>query len=176
MKKLNQRETLILIVTVFLFVLFMAYQFVLKPVQEGALDVNARLRSVHHELLKAKAMVAQKAAVNARYRNLVDRIGVVDSDEAQMPAIISNIETAARENNIHIGNIQPQKSITQKEAVFLAVELEIDGQWLDVVKFLYALQQSNSYFVNELNLEKYSDTTDSLRGRIVISRMCLINP
>ena len=122
-------------------------------------------------------MVAQKALVEARYQNLVDLIGVVDSEEAQMPTIVSKIEAAARESNIHIANIQPQKSITQKEARFLAVELEIDGQWLDIVQFLYLLQQQpNFYFINELNLEKYSDTTNSLRGRIVISRMCLVNP
>ena len=107
----------------------------------------------------------------------MDLIGVVDSEDAQMPTIVSKIEAAARESNIHIANIQPQKSVTQKEARFLAVELEIDGQWLDIVQFLYLLQQQpNLYFINELNLEKYSDTTNSLRGRIVISRMCLVNP
>jgi len=49
-----------------------------------------------------------------------------------------------------IANIQSQKLITQKEVGFLPVE-------------------------NELNLEKYPDTANSLRGRMVISRMCLVN-
>ena len=99
------------------------------------------------------------------------------SEDAQVPSIISKIEAAARQSNIHIANIQPQRTVTQKEARFLAVELEIDGQWLDIVQFLYLLQeQPNFYFINDLNLEKYSDSTDSLRGRVIISRMCLINP
>jgi len=37
------------------------------------------------------------------------------------------------------------------------------------------LSYPNFYFLDELNLEKYSDTTSSLRGRIVISRMYLVN-
>jgi Tfp pilus assembly protein PilO len=131
----------------------------------------------HARLIKARQMVAQKALVGSRYQNLADLIGGQDSEDAQMPAIISKIETAARETNIHIANIQPQKSFTQKEASFLAVELEIDGQWLDIVQFFNLLQkQPNFYFIDELNLEKYSDTTSSLRGRIVVSRMYLVNP
>jgi Tfp pilus assembly protein PilO len=177
MKKLNSRETLILIITLLLTVFFGVYKFAIKPMSEGAVDINDRLRSDHEQLLKAEQLLAQKPEVEARYQNLVDLIGVVGSDEAQMPIIVAKIEAAARESNIHIGNIQPQRSVIQKEAKFLAVELEIDGQWLDIVQFLYTLQQQpNLYFINELNLEKYSDSSNSLRGRVVISRMCLINP
>ena len=177
MKKLNKRETLILVITLALAAIFIAYQFVIKPMHEGVLDINDQLRVAKDRLAKAHQMVAQKSLVAARYQNLVDLIGVAGSEDVQVPVIVSKIETAARESNIHIANIQPQKSVTQKEARFLSVDLEIDGQWLDIVQFLYLLQQQpNFYFINDLNLEKYSDTTDSLRGRIVISRMCLVNP
>ena len=125
MKKLNRRETLILIITLGLVVIFIVYQFVVKPMHEGAVDINDQLRVVKGKLIKARQMVAQKGLVEARYRNLVDLIGVVDSEDAQMPTIVSKIESAARESNVHIANIQPQKSTTQKEARFLAVELEI---------------------------------------------------
>jgi len=177
MKKLNSRETLILFFTLGLIAIFIVFQFMIKPMHEGAVDINDQLRLDRAKLVKARQMMAQKPMVEARYQHLVDMIGVADSEEAQMPAIISKIEAASRESNIHIANIQPQKSVTQKEVMFLAVELEIDGQWLDIVHFLYLLQQQpNFYFINEVNLEKYSDTTSSLRGRIVISRMCLVNP
>ena len=177
MKKLKPRESFILIITLGLVVLFLAYQFVVKPIHEGSADINDRLRIVNTKLIKARQMVAQKALVEIRYQTLVHLIGVVDSEDAQIPMIVSKIEAAARESNIHIANIQPQKSVTQKEARFLAVELEIDGQWLDIVQFLYLLQkQPNFYFINELNLEKYSGVSSSLRGRTVVSRMCLVNP
>ena len=177
MKKLSRREILILIITLVLAVFFIAYQFVIKPMHEGAVDINERLRAQKELLMKARQMAAQKPLIEARYQNLVNMIGGADSDEAQMPTIISKIEAAARESNVHIANIQPQRSVVQKQARFLAVELEIDGQWLDIVQFLFLLQQQpNFYFINELNLEKYSDMTSSLRGRIVISRMCLVNP
>jgi Tfp pilus assembly protein PilO len=177
MKKLNARETIILLLTLLLGGFFITYQWVIKPMHERSGDINDQLRVDQDRLNKARQMVAQKSMVEARYQSLVNLIGVVDSEEAQMPTIVSKIEAAARDTNIHIANIQPQKSATQKEARFLAVELEIDGQWLDIVHFLYLLQQQpNLYFINELNLEMYSDATSSLRGRIVVSRMCLVNP
>ncbi len=177
MKKLSPRETTILLVTLGLIVLFIVLQFVVKPMHQGSVDINDRLRLDKAQLVKAHQMVAQKPFVEARYQQLINLVGGVDSDEAQMPTIVSKIESAARQSNIHIANIQPQKSVTQKEAKFVMVELEIDGQWLDIVEFLYLLQQQpNLYFINEVNLENYSDRVSSLRGRIVISRMCLVNP
>jgi Tfp pilus assembly protein PilO len=177
MRKLNRRETIILVITLGLIVFFTAYQFVFKPVHKGSTDINDQLRLDRGELVKVNQLLGQKDLIEARYKNLVAIIGAQDSEEAQMPAIISKIETAAREGNVHIANIQPQKSVTQKEVKFLTVELEIDGQWLDIVHFLYLLQEKpNLYFINELNLEKYSGAVSSLRGRIVISRMCLLNP
>jgi|GEM_PF-2124422 len=174
--KLNRRETIILMITLGLAVFFIAYQFVVKPMHEGSVDIDDRLRVDKGRLAKARQMAAQKASIDARYKNLVGFIGVAGSEEAQIPAMISRIEAAARESNIHIANIQPQKPAAQKEVVFLAVELQIDGQWPDIVRFLHSLQQQpDFYFVNGLNLEKYSDATNSLRGRIVISRMCLVD-
>jgi len=177
MKKLNRREFSILMITLALLVFFVIFQFVIKPMRQGSSDINDRLRVVKTKLIKARQMTAQKLQVEARYQNLVNLIGLVGSEDAQMPTIVSKIDAAARESNIHIANIQPQKSVTQKDLRFLAVELEIDGQWLDIVQFLYLLQkQPNFYFINELNLEKYSGVSSSLRGRIVVSRMCLVNP
>lgn len=174
MRKLNSRETVILIVTVALALFFIVYQGVVKPMHEGSIDINDRLRLDREQLIKDSLLVAEKPVIEARYKNLVDLLGVFDSEEAQVPAIVSKIETAAREANIHIANIQPRKSVSQKEARFLAVELEIDGQWPGIVQFLRMLQeQPNLYFIDELNLEKYSGVVNSIRGRIVVSRMCL---
>ncbi len=175
--KLNLREIRIMVIALGLIIFFIVYKIIINPIHEGSIDINDRLLLDQEQLIKANQLVAQKAQIEARYKKLVGLIGVVDSEEAQVPTIISKIEASARESNIHIANIQPQKSAVQKEAKFLAVELEIDGQWLDIVHFLYLLQrQPNFYFINELNLEKYSGAINSLRGRIVISRMCLVNP
>lgn len=175
MKRLNSRETVILIITITLAFFFIVFQFVIKPMHEGAVDINDQMRVDLDRLMKARQVLGQKALVDSRYRNLVEQVGEASPDEDQMPMIEAKIEASARQSNIHIANIQPQKAFTRKEARFLAVELEIDGGWLNVVQFIRLLQQGpNFYFINELNLEKYSDSTDALRGRIIVSRMSMV--
>lgn len=177
MKKLSTRETSILIVTLGLVLIFIIYQFVVKPMQGSAVNIDDQMRVNHAHLIKARKMVARKKEVEARYQHWVGIIGGAVSEGSQMTAMVSKIESAAREANIHVENIQPQKPVSQKTILFFPVELTIDGQWLDIVKFLYTLQQvPNYYFIDELNVEKYSDTVSSLRGRIVVSCMRLANP
>jgi Tfp pilus assembly protein PilO len=176
MKKLNRRETIILTMTLALTVVFIVYQFAFKPMRERSVDIDDQVRVDTLKLMKARQILSQKSLVEARYKNLIDLIGEDSTEASQMPLIISKIETAARDSNIHIMNIQPQRSVIQKEARFLEVELEIEGQWLDIARFFYVLQQRpDFYFINELNLEKYSDVTNSLRGRVVVGRMCLFS-
>ena len=176
MKQLNSREKLIFGITLVLVVIFVIYQFVFRPMHDGSVDINDQLRVDKANLKKTRYIMAQKTIVEEKYRQLVNLIGVVDSEESQMPTMVSKVESAARESNVHIANIQPQKPVTNKQLMFLSVELEIDGQWLDIVQFLYILQQKpNLFFIDELNLEKYSDMTNSLRGRIVVSRLSLMN-
>ena len=175
MKKISVREIVLLVLTLGLTGFFIFFLLMIKPMETDAVDVDDQMRLSHERLLKAQQMSFHKPAVEARYQHLVDLIGVADSQEDQMTAMISKIESAAREANIHIANIQPQKAFNQKEVQFFPVELQIDGQWLDIVRFLYGLQQQpNYYFIDELNLEKYSDTAASLRGRIVVSCMRLL--
>lgn len=177
MKKLSKREITILIITLALVVVFIVLQLVIKPMRGSAVDVDDQMRLNFARLIKAHRMVIAKEPIEARYQNLVDAIGAAPSDGSPMTGMISKIESAARDANIHIANIQPQKEVSQKEVEFFPVELQIDGQWSDIVRFLYMLQQvPNFYFIDELNVEKYSDTAGSLRGRIVVSCMRLANP
>ncbi|MBF0503693.1 MAG: type 4a pilus biogenesis protein PilO [Candidatus Omnitrophica bacterium] len=176
MKKLSTRETVILFITLGLVLAFIIFQWVIKPMQGSAIDIDDQFRLNHAHLVKARKMVAIKQEVEARYQNLVDVIGTAASEASQMTAMVSKIESTARDANVHIANIQPQKAVTQKEVTFFPVELQIDGQWLDIVRFLYMLQQKpNLYFIDELNVEKYSDAVNTLRGRIVVSSIRLVN-
>ncbi len=177
MKKLSKRETIILIICLALAAVFAVWQLVIKPMQEGGANIDDRLRLNKARLVKAQKMAAMQSQVERRYWHLVELIGLAGSEGVEMSAIVAKIESAAREANIHIANMQPQRAVSQKGRVFFPVELQVDGQWANIVQFLYSLQQQpNFYFINECNLEKYSETANSLRGRMVLSRMRLTNP
>jgi Tfp pilus assembly protein PilO len=177
MKKLNARETVILMITLGLMVVFIVFQWVIKPMTESTIDIDDQMRLTQEHLIKARQMTAIKPEIQTRYRHWLDVMGSTASEGSQMTAIVSKIESAARQTGVHISNILPQKAVNQKEVQFFPVELQIDGAWLDIVRFIYLLQQQpNFYFIDELNLEKYSDTANSLRGRVVLSCPRLVSP
>ncbi|MDE2027534.1 MAG: type 4a pilus biogenesis protein PilO [Candidatus Omnitrophica bacterium] len=177
MKKLSRREMIILTITVGLFVIFILVQGVIRPIHEGAMNVDDELRLVDQKLQRANQLVAQGPAIEGEYKKFVQLVGVAGPEDEQMPAMVSRIESAAKESNIHISNMQPRKSTAQKGARFLSVELQVDGEWLDMVRFLSSLQAPpNFYFINDLSLEKYSEASGALHGRIVLSVMGLVNP
>ena len=59
MKKLNKREMRILFITFGLALFFIVYQFMVKPMLEGAMDINDQLRVEKGRLFKARQMVAK---------------------------------------------------------------------------------------------------------------------
>ena len=177
MRKLNKREVVILVISLGLVITYMIRQMIIQSVEQGGEDIDNRLRLDQTRLMKAQKMLARSVDIRQRYQRLIELIGTAGSEGSEMSAMVAKIEAAAGEANIHIVNMQPQRVVSQKWKCFFPVELQVEGEWGNIVQFLHLVQsQPNYYFINELSLEKYSDTQGLLRGRIVLSNLHLINP
>jgi Tfp pilus assembly protein PilO len=103
-------------------------------------------------------------------------VGKSASKGAEFSQIISKLEALAKEANIHMANVQPQQALTKGVVRIFPVEIDIDGSWPAMARFLYLVQAPpNSFNVEELNLERFSEAVTNLRGRIVLSRARIIN-
>ncbi|MBI4310048.1 MAG: type 4a pilus biogenesis protein PilO [Candidatus Omnitrophica bacterium] len=177
MKKLSKRETAILIIALGLGFVYAIGQIVVKPLRQGGENIDNQLRLNQARLMKARQMAGRKNDIEQRYQHLIQLIGATGSESSEMSGMVARIEAAAAQADVHIVNMQPQKVVNGQGKSFFPVELQVDGQWANIVKFIHLAQsQPNYYFINELSLEKYSDNQSLLRGRIVLSRMRLINP
>lgn len=176
MKKLSRREIIILSLTIGLAVIFILLQWIIKPLGVWALHIDDQIRLDHHRLIKDRTFVAMKDKLDGRYQYWVDMFGLKQTESLQITSMALTIESVARQTNVHIANIQPQATTRQKNVQLFPLELDIEGTWPDVVKFIYLLQQRpNYYFLAELNLERYSQDVNSLRGRMVVSCMRLVS-
>ena len=174
MRRLSKREVVILIISLALGFVYAIGQLVIKPVQQGGENIDNQLRLNQARLMKARKVLARRAEVGQRYERLIGLIGIAGSEGSEMSIMVAKIESTAGEANVHIVNMQPQKVAAKQGKSFFPVELQVDGQWANIVKFLHLLQsQPNYYYINELSLERYSDTQGLLRGRIVLSRLRL---
>jgi len=176
MKKFNKREYIILIVCSVLVLIFVISKFIISPLNDRGSDIKDSISLAQKKLDKNQQIVSSRSIIEEQYKKLVSSLGETSSEGTEFSLIVSNLEALAREANIHVANVQPQKAYNREQLRVYPIELEIDGQWPCIAKFLYLVQSGDAYFnIDELNLEKYSDTTGLLRGRVVLSRV-RVNP
>lgn len=172
MIKLKQREKIILIFTVALITVYVVVYGVIKPLRNNGQDMTNQIRVTQERLRKSMHMIEKVKTLDNDYQKLVEVFGKASSEAAEASAMVARLESVARETNIHITNMQPQRAVNQGALTAFPVDLSIDGSWPDITKFLYEVQAAPDLFnIDEMNLEKYSDTASSLRGHIVLSRL-----
>lgn len=176
MKKLNKRETIILIICLGLLLVFAVRQFIIVPLWERAGNIDSQIRVSQARLNKARQTLLLRDSVKEHYQKLVRLIGTAGSDAQEMSAMVDKVQAAANRAGVHVANIQPQKALNKEPVSFFPVELEISGQWKNIIQFIHALQSSpNYYFLSDLLLEKNADPRGVINGRFTIFGMKLIN-
>ncbi|MBF0490286.1 MAG: type 4a pilus biogenesis protein PilO [Candidatus Omnitrophica bacterium] len=175
MIKLSKRELVIFILCLTLTIGFVVFKFVMTPLREHGGDVEDNIALAERRLEKSQQILRSETMVDAQYQKLVDVLGVFESEGAEFSDIVSRLEALAKEAGIHVVNVQPQAAMNKEDIRSFPVQLDIDGQWSAIARFLYVVQaQTNRFNVDEFNLEKYSDTGGSLRGRIILSRIRMV--
>ncbi len=171
----SKREKIILAISISLAAAFIFSQFIFKPVKEHEKGLLKRLMLDEQKLGKNTLILQRAKAINQQHEEFSKAIGESKSDENELSSMVSEIETVGGQVNVHIANMQPQKALSKGFHRRFAVRLTIDGNWSDITHFLHVLQGAPYYFdVEELLLEKYSTTTDALKGRLSLSRIRMI--
>ncbi len=172
MRNLSKREGIIFIVTIAIIGVYGIFSLVVKPWLESAQDIDDQITAAEQKLGKQYKILAEARNKEKHYVKMVEAIGKVSSDAQEISSITNSLEKTSRQVGVKIANMQPQRPSNRGDFVVFAVDMILEGEWSKVVRFLYEIQnQPNSFSIIELNLEKYSDTTNVLRGRIVVSKI-----
>lgn len=171
MKTLNRREKIILWLTIGVITVGMSVQLIVKPLRENSENVADQIEAAQKRLSKSKKLIEEANALQNDYQKLVDILGKASSEGVENSAMVAKLEEAAKAANVHISNMQPRRAVKRDPFLVISVDLTIDGTWSSVTRFLYDVQaQPNLFNIDEMNLEKFSDTASTLRGRLLISR------
>ena len=174
-KKLSQREQGILIVTIVVVITFGVYHWVIGPMRAEGENIDERINMARRHLASSNKVIATSSQVDQEYTRLLDLIGASGPEGQETSFIISAVESAAAEAGVHINNMQPQRVVTKEGYHVFSVQLSVDSQWSSMAKFLYIVQSPpNVLNVEDMSLERYSDTTGSLRGQLTLARVRVI--
>ena len=95
-----------------------------------------------------------------------------DTDEQEMSALLSEVESITGDIDIHISDMKPLKVKSIDFYKKFSVELEAEGLLDNLTKFIHTLQsQPHLLKVERIRLERRSMRTEKLKGFLLITRI-----
>lgn len=149
LRTLNAREQRVL--TAILLVsgtaLYIYFALIVRPLWTKAMDLGRRVRASREELRALQAATANEAVIRDQYQSLQSSVGSIRSflpPEKDLPAVIEALSNIARQTNVKIQTIFPQRNAadaqfapagTQNKAaaipepvVYRQIPIQVDAQ------------------------------------------------
>jgi len=121
-----------------------------------------------------ESIINQKTKLNESYSNINKKIQAKLPAERSQGNFLTAIGEVARKTNIHIESMNPQPLKTLGFYNELSVEINMEANLGNVVRFLYHMRKSSVVLVaNRLNLQPKSERSALLKGHLIISTIFL---
>jgi len=154
---LSVREQKIFIVCVSVVLTAVFYNGLVVPLQResGGLDEEITVR---RQELKRDGRIIQKARqVQVRHDAYLNRFGKQGTSEEAVSSFLSDIEKVAGRLKLTIGELKPRKVVRHEWDDRFSVKLTFNSDFVDIVHFLYTVQQEPYLFdVEEVEFNKLS--------------------
>jgi len=152
---LNSREQKIFMICLAAVFMAVFYNSLIVPLQRKANSLQEEI-VIEKKQLDGNFKVIQRAEkFDAQYDSYLKRFGKSGTEEEIASSILSEIETIARAHELHIAELKPQKIKHNELDDRFSVHLTMNSEFVDIVRFLYTLQQVPYFFdVEEVEFKK----------------------
>lgn len=167
---LNSREQKVFMICLVVVFSAVFYNGLIAPLQREANSIYQEI-VLRKKQLNGSMRVIQKAeSFDARYDSYLKRFGKTGTGEEVSSLILSEIEQIARKLELHISELTPKKIKHNELDDQFSVRLTISSEFVDIVRFLYTLQQAPYLF----DVEEVEFRRSARRGRgAVTTRLVL---
>ena len=170
-RRLSRKEKGIFIACLLLIFIYAGYHFIFKPLQENTATVENQIELKEKRLRNNLRIVRKERIVDEEYDQYSSYLKQKASEEQEMAAILSQIESVANEVNIRIADMKPKKVKRVDFYNNFSVTLTIEGELKTIIRFLYTLQNIPHLFkIDEIYLERSSIRTTEIRCRLILSK------
>ncbi|MDD3374459.1 MAG: type 4a pilus biogenesis protein PilO [Candidatus Omnitrophica bacterium] len=173
-KRLSKRESQIFILCILVFLIYIGFQFVYKPIKSQEDLFEKKISVIKKKIKKNLNILKEEGVVKIAYDQYLEAFAQKLSDQQEMSRISSEIEAVAKEADIKIIDMKPQR--IREESFFknFSLTVQTEGTMNLIMKFLYFLEQKPHHFqIEEVRLEKRSIRSQDIRCEIVASRILL---
>lgn len=169
-RKLTDRERKIFFVCAAIVFLCIFYNGVVVPLQIKKDSLDEEITIGQAQLDRDLTMIRKAETLEGSYSMYLNEFRQPGTGEETISSILSEIETVAGRLGLHVTDLKPQKV---KEGEFerqFSVGLTINNGLVDIIRFMYTLQQKPHLFdVQEVQFERSAGRNQNM----MITRLVL---
>jgi len=172
--KRTKREKGLIVWTIVVLVSVGLYLYVVEPlwIYWGGLDI--KIYNLEKQLQRNQVVLSRERSIEAEYHAYEDRFKLEGSDQEKTAKILKEIETAARNNRVHINDIKPRHIKDEEFYKFYVIELEVAANVINLSKFIYDLQIStHALRVTRIQMAASSATPNKLKTEMLVTKVLL---
>lgn len=174
-KRFSRREITILILCVTVVGFYVGYNFIFKPLKDKGITLSNDIDANQRRLEKNLRMIEQSGSVGKQHAQYAEQLKQKLTEEAQMAAVLSEIEFVAKQIELSIDNMKPNRVRKVDFYNEFSVSLILNGPLESVIHFLYMIENVPHLFsVESMRLEKRSPRQSDIRCQLILSRMFIL--
>jgi Tfp pilus assembly protein PilO len=164
----------ILIISAGIVAIILIYIVLIAPFLTKYNEQDTQINQKLALIKKNQIIVNQKTALNEAYSLINQKIQAKLPAERGQSNFLTAIGEVAKKTDIHIESMNPQPLRELGFSDELSVEINMEANLGNIVRFLYEMRKSSVVLVaNRLKLQPKSERSALLKGHLVISTIFL---
>ncbi|RKY28301.1 MAG: hypothetical protein DRP61_02045 [Candidatus Omnitrophota bacterium] len=144
------------------------------PLSNKLTELNSKITNDEKLIKKLKEELKEREKLEEEFSSLSKKIKARLPFQREESQFLSEIEKVAKETNIHINLLSPLPAQNIGEFKELSVEIDMEANLGNLVRFLYEIRKSSVVLVvNKLELTPKSERSSLLKGKLIISTIFL---
>ena len=119
---------------------------------ECIVDLNSEIALRKRALAKQKGILAKRDLFLTRYEEMKNQLSQTKEPDERLNYFVNQLELWAKEEALVLEDVRPLPSEEEQNITFLKVALELEGEMLNVGRFLYKISSSKE----PLRIERFS--------------------
>jgi Tfp pilus assembly protein PilO len=163
----SKREKNIFIIAIIFIAAALSCNFIFKPCIE-------KWQSLNKEILIKKARISKDIRLIERGDTIIREYNIYTKPAQNITMILNNVENQADSLGIKTSNIKPGQAIERSFYKEYNIELQIEGEMKDIVKFLSALIKTPTLAaLKKFDFKLISQGPPIFKGTIVLSKIII---
>ena len=165
---LNKRERIIFFITVVLAILFIANNFIYRPLEKKITILNRDISLYQIKLAKALNLLSQKETINSLDKELAE---IISLKKENVSVLLEEIERLASQTNISLLGIKPYKKQEEEGYQELPLEIKVEANINNLSKFIYALDNPKRlWLLKKIQINATAEIS-RLEADIIVSKI-----